>query len=254
MDWMLLEDKVAIVTGGGSGMGRAVSLLFAEQGAHVVVADIDEEAARQTSDHIGPRAFPIQGNVAEAEDVKRMVRETINRFGRIDILVNNAGVPLAFTPIEETEDETWDRMMDVNAKSIFLTAKHVVPHMKKSGGVIVNTASIAGIRARPGLHAYCASKGAAIMLTKALAIELAPHKIRVNAINPGPADTPMLSRFMNGDAEQIEKDTKEIFINSVPLGTLIEAQDIANAALYLCSDLAAKVTGEVLNVDGGRGI
>lgn len=251
----MLKGKVAIITGGGSGMGKAMSLLFSRHGGKLVVADINGEAAQATCRELGGEALAVQANVSDEAQVRRMIEQAIETFGRVDIMVNNAGVPMSFLPIEELEVEQWDRIMDVNAKSIFLTAKHVVPQMKKQGqGVIVNTASIAGIRARPGLHAYSASKGAAIILTKALAIELAPYNIRVNAINPGPADTPMLSKFMTGDQAKIEKETKEIFINSVPLGSLISPDDIANAALYLCSDMAKMVTGEILNVDGGRGI
>jgi len=146
-------------------------------------------------------------------------------------------------------------MMNVNAKAIFLTAKYAVPFMKQQkSGSIVNIASIAGIRARPGLNAYCASKGAAIMLTKALALELAPYQIRVNVINPGPANTPMIGQFLVGDETDKKEGVKRIFQDSVPLGMLIEPEDIAQGALYLASDLSKVVTGEVLNIDGGRGI
>lgn len=252
---MLLQDKVAIITGGGSGMGKAMCQLFSRQGAKVVIADLNKEAAEVTRQELAGEAIAVQVNVADEAMVSALVEESIRSYGRVDILVNNAGVPMSFLPIEELTVDRWDMIMDVNAKSIFLTSKHVVPHMKQQGGgVIINTASIASIRARPGLHAYCASKGAALIMSKALAIELAPHKIRVNVINPGPADTPMLSKFMSGDQAKIEKETKEIFIDSVPLGSLISPEDIANAALYLASDMARMVTGEVLNVDGGRGI
>lgn len=252
---MLLRDKVAIITGGGSGMGKATCQLFSREGAKVVVADLNQEAAEKTVAELPGEAIAVRVNVAEEEMVSHLIEETIRVFGRVDVVVNNAGVPMSFLPIEELTVDKWNTIMDVNTKSIFLTSKHVVPHMKKQGGgVIINIASIAAIRARPGLHAYCASKGAALILTKALAIELAPYKIRVNAINPGPADTPMLSKFMSGDQAKIEKETKEIFIDSVPLGSLISPEDIAHAALYLASDMAKMVTGEVLNVDGGRGI
>jgi 3-oxoacyl-[acyl-carrier protein] reductase len=252
---MLVQDKVAIVTGGGSGMGRAICRLFAAEGARVVVADLNLEAARATASECASETVAYEVNVAHDGQVKGLVEHTIERFGRVDILVNCAGVPMPFTPVEEVTEEQWDRIFDVNTKSIFLTAKHVVPHMKQNGrGAILNICSIAGVRARPGLNAYCASKGAAIMLTKALALELAPYRIRVNGINPGPAETPMLSKFMTGDEEKIERETKEIFINSVPLGALIQPDDIAQAALYLCSDAAKMVTGEIVNVDGGRGI
>jgi 3-oxoacyl-[acyl-carrier protein] reductase len=252
---MLLQEKVAIITGGGSGMGRAMARLFDSQGAKVVVADVNGAAARQTAEALTGDSIAAVTDVTAEAQVKELTEQVIGRYGKVDILVNNAGMPMSFTPIEEVSGEQWNRIMDVNVKSVYLTAKHVVPHMKRQGfGVIVNTASIAGVRARPGLNAYCASKGAVIMLTKALAIELAPYKIRVNGINPGPADTPMLPRFMNGDQEQIERETKEIFLSSVPLGSLIQPEDVAQAALYLCSDMAKLVTGEILHVDGGRGI
>lgn len=237
-------------------MGKAIATLFAVQGAKVVLADLNKAAAEQVAKELPDgAAHPVQTDVADDESVAALVKETVSTFGSIDVLVNCAGVPQAFTPIEELSLEQWDRTMAVNTKSIFLTARHAVPHMKaNSKGSIINIASIAGIRARPGLNAYCASKGAAIMLSKALAIELAPFKIRVNVINPGPAETPMLGKFINGDEAEVEAGKKDIFISSVPLGTLIQPEDIAQAALYLASDLSKIVTGEVMNVDGGRGI
>jgi 3-oxoacyl-[acyl-carrier protein] reductase len=252
----VLLGKTAIVTGAASGMGKAIARLFAEQGANVVLADLNGEAAKTVAAELPPgRAHAVQTDVSSDESVAAMVAETISRFGTVDVLVNCAGVPQAFTPIEELSLEMWDKIMSVNVKSIFLTARHVVPHMKAAKrGSIINIASIAGERARPGLNAYCASKGAAIMLSKALALELAPERIRVNVINPGPAETPMLGKFINGDDDAVEAGKKEIFLNSVPLGSLIQPEDIAHAALYLASDFSRIVTGEVMNVDGGRGI
>ena len=237
-------------------MGKAIAKLFFEHGANVVIADVNMTAAQGTAAELNSsKARAIETNVASNTSVAAMVQETVDVFGGIDVLVNCAGVPQVFTPIEELTEEMWDRTMAVNTKSIFLTVRHVVPYMKKQQkGAIVNIASIAGVRARPGLNAYCASKGAAIMLTKALALELAPDKIRVNAINPGPADTPMIGKFLKGNEHEVAEDTKKIFIDSIPLGSLIQPDDIAQAALYLASDLAKIVTGEILNVDGGRGI
>lgn len=256
MNGQLLAGKTAIVTGAASGMGKAIATLFAEQGANVVLADLNKGAAEQVAKELPEgKAHPVQTDVSDDQSVAALVKETVSTFGSIDVLVNCAGVPQAFTPIEELSLEQWDRTMAVNTKSIFLTTRHSVPHMKAGNkGSIINIASIAGIRARPGLNAYCASKGAAIMLSKALAIELAPYKIRVNVINPGPAETPMLGKFINGDDAEVEAGKKDIFISSVPLGTLIQPEDIAQAALYLASDLSKIVTGEVMNVDGGRGI
>ncbi|KZE49314.1 3-ketoacyl-ACP reductase [Brevibacillus parabrevis] len=256
MSGRLLQGKTALVTGAASGMGKATAKLFAAEGANVVLADLNKEAAVQVALELPDgRGHAVQVDVADDESVAALIQETVAVFGAPDVLVNCAGVPQAFTPIEELTLEQWDRIMSVNAKSLYLTARHAVPHMKaKARGSIINIASIAGIRARPGLNAYCASKGAAIMLSKALAIELAPYQIRVNVINPGPAETPMLGKFINGDEQEVEAGKKDIFISSVPLGMLIQPEDIAQAALYLASDLSKIVTGEVMNVDGGRGI
>ncbi|TQK62816.1 3-oxoacyl-[acyl-carrier protein] reductase [Brevibacillus sp. AG162] len=256
MSGQLLQGKTAIVTGAASGMGKAIAILFAAEGANVILADLNKEAAGVVAQELPQgKGHAVQTDVADDTSVAALVKETLEAYGSIDVLVNCAGVPQAFTPIEELTLEQWDRIMSVNTKSIFLTTRHAVPHMKEKGkGSIINIASIAGIRARPGLNAYCASKGAAIMLSKALAIELAPFQIRVNVINPGPAETPMLGKFINGDEAEVEAGKKDIFISSVPLGTLIQPEDIAQAALYLASDLSKIVTGEVMNVDGGRGI
>ncbi|MFC8684619.1 SDR family oxidoreductase [Brevibacillus porteri] len=256
MSGHLLQGKTAIVTGAASGMGKAIAKLFADEGANVILADLSKETAVAVAQELSQgKGHAVQTDVADDASVAALVKETLEVYGSIDVLVNCAGVPQAFTPIEELTLEQWDRIMSVNTKSIFLTTRHAVPHMKEKGkGSIINIASIAGIRARPGLNAYCASKGAAIMLSKALAIELAPFQIRVNVINPGPAETPMLGKFINGDEAEVEAGKKDIFISSVPLGMLIQPEDIAQAALYLASDLSKIVTGEVMNVDGGRGI
>ncbi|MFG0212276.1 SDR family oxidoreductase [Brevibacillus porteri] len=256
MSGQLLQGKTAIVTGAGSGMGKAIAKLFADEGANVILADLNKVAAVAVAQELPQgKGHAVQTDVADDTSVAALVKEALEAYGSIDVLVNCAGVPQAFTPIEELTLEQWDRIMSVNTKSIFLTTRHAVPHMKEKGkGSIINIASIAGIRARPGLNAYCASKGAAIMLSKALAIELAPFQIRVNVINPGPAETPMLGKFINGDEAEVEAGKKDIFISSVPLGMLIQPEDIAQAALYLASDLSKIVTGEVMNVDGGRGI
>ncbi|MEH7505619.1 SDR family oxidoreductase [Neobacillus drentensis] len=252
----ILNGKTAIVTGAGSGMGKAIAQLFAKEGANVTFADLNYESAKTAACSTGlNRVQAIQADVTSDSDVANLVNQTLEAYNGLDIVINCAGVPQSFTSIEELTLEQWDLIMNVNTKSIFLTSKYTVPIMKQQkSGSIVNIASIAGIRARPGLNAYCASKGAAIMLTKALALELAPFKIRVNAINPGPADTPMIGKFLVGDEAQKEEGMKKIFQDSVPLGSLIQPEDIAQGALYLASDLSKIVTGEVLNIDGGRGI
>jgi len=226
----------------------------------VAVVDLNRQGAEETVAMIkgkGGEPVAIGGDVTQAADVERMIQTTVNQFGKLDILFNNAGVPMSFTPIEEVKEELWDRIMAVNVKGIFLGAKYAVPFMKKQGGgVIINTASISGVRCRPGLSAYSASKGAAITLTKSLAIELASFKIRVNCINPVAAETPMLAKFIHEQGQAYEKfeEGRQRFISTVPLGRLAEPDDIAYAALYLASDEASLVTGIALDVDGGRGI
>ena len=252
---MRLADKVAIITGAGSGMGRASACLFAKEGAKVSVVDINVAGGQQTVELIkrsGGVAQFINADVAKASDVERMVQATVNAYARLDILFNNAGVPMSFTPIEEVSEELYDKILAVNLKGIFLGCKYATPIMKKQGGgVIINTASIAGLRARPGLNVYCASKGGAILLTKAVAIELAPYNIRVNAINPVATDTPMLPGFI-GDRDL--EEGRKAFIATIPLGRLAIPEDIANAALYLACDESSMLTGTCIDVDGGRGI
>jgi 3-oxoacyl-[acyl-carrier protein] reductase len=252
---MRLEGKVALVTGAGSGIGRATAELFAREGAKVAVVDLAENMGEQTVEAIheaGGESIFIRADVSNADDVARMIGRTVDEWGKIDILYNNAGIPMGATPIEEVEDDFFDKTMAVNVRSVHLGVKHVVPHMKRQGGgVILNTASTAGIRPRPGLSAYSASKGAVIALTKALALELAPFRIRVVSINPVATDTPMLPSFF-GKADPVE--ARERFLATVPLGRLNTPEDIAHAALYLASDEAYMVTGTAFEIDGGRDI
>jgi 3-oxoacyl-[acyl-carrier protein] reductase len=195
--------------------------------------------------------------VSKSHDAENMIKTTVNAFGKLDILFNNAGIPMSFTPVEQVTEELYDRIMNVNVKGIFLGAKYAAPIMKKQGGgVIINTASISGVRPRPGLSAYSTSKAAAIMLTKALAIELAPSKIRVNCINPVAADTPMLAQFIEtggAKGEKFEAGRKR-FVDTVPLGRLATPEDVACMAMFLASDDASLITGASFDVDGGRGI
>ena len=252
---MRLENKVALVTGAGSGIGRASAELFACEGARVVVADLSVEAGESTVEGIrraGGDAIFVQADVSMAADAEKMVRAATDTYDRLDVLFNNAGIPMGFTPIEEIEDEFFDRMMAVNVRSVHLGCRYAVPVMKRQGGgVILNTASTAGIRPRPGLSAYAASKGAVIILTKALALELAPFKIRVVSINPVATDTPMLPGFFG---QMDPREARERFIASVPMGRLNRPEDIAHAALYLASDEAEMVTGTAFEIDGGRDI
>jgi len=253
---MKLKGKVALVTGAGSGMGQAIAALFAREGARVSVVDIDPQKGQAAVDLIkktGAAAQFIKADVGNTEDVAQMIKKTVDAGGRLDILVNNAGVPMGPTPITEVDEDLYDQIMAVNVKAIYLSAKYVTPIMKKQGGgVMINITSIAGVRPRPGLNVYCASKGGAIVLTKALAIELAPDNIRVNSIGPVAADTPMLAKFIGEDKDFEAGRAK--FISTIPLGRLANPDDIAYAALYLASDEASLVTGVNLEVDGGRGI
>ena len=246
---MRLKDKTAIVTGAGSGFGKGIAMRFAKEGARVGVVDINAEAAREVASQIGNSAFAMEADVSIDGDVSRMVQEALDRWGQLDILVNNAGTTHRNQPMTEVTEEEYERIFAVNVKSVYLSAKHIVPVMKKQGfGVILNVASTAGVRPRPGLVWYNTSKGAMITATKAMAIELAGEKIRVNAINPVAGETGMLHLFMGEDTP--EKRTQ--FISSIPLGRLSLPEDMANAALFLCSDEAEMITGLCMEVDGGR--
>jgi 3-oxoacyl-[acyl-carrier protein] reductase len=246
---MRLEKKVAVVTGGGSGFGAAICRRFVEEGAKVVLVDWRVDSAEALARELGAAAVFAQADVAVAADARRMIDTAVERFGRIDILVNNAGAAQAPASFVETTEDAWDRLFDVNAQAIFLAARHAVPIMRRQGGgAILNTVSVAAIRPRPNLLAYNSSKGAALTLTKSMAIELAPDRIRVNAVCPGPGDTPMLATFVGGDSD----DHRAGFLSTIPLGRLCTPADVAHAMVYLASDEASFVTGAILEVDGGR--
>ena len=246
---MRLNNKIALVTGAGSGFGRGIAARFAEEGAKLVIADINEEAAKMVAGEIGGSAIAVGADVSKNSDVEAMIRQTVVQWGRLDILVNNAGTTHRNKPMTEVTEEEFDRIFAVNVKSVFLTARHGVPLMKKQGhGIILNVASTAGLRPRPGLAWYNTSKGSMITATKAMAIELASFKIRVNAINPVAGETGMLYLFMGEDTPE----KRAQFVSSIPWGRLSQPQDMANAALFLCSDEADMVTGTCMEVDGGR--
>lgn len=253
----ILKGQRAIVTGGASGIGRAIAALFREQGATVVVADLNGEAATQAARELGSdqgHAKAVQVDVANEASIKAMVDAAVQHMGGIDVLVNCAGVPQVYTVIEDLLEANWDRIIGVNSKSVFLACKHVVPHMKAQGsGAIVNIGSIVGVRPKAGQNAYCASKAATIALSQSLAVELAPSQIRVNVVNPGAAETPMLAGFVPPSSKPLD-EVKKTFASNIPLGSLIQPEDIAEAALYLASSLSRRVTGAVFNVDGGRGV
>jgi 3-oxoacyl-[acyl-carrier protein] reductase len=243
-----LRDKIAIVTGAGSGMGEAIAHTYAREGAKVAVLDVNEQAANKVASAIGANALAVACDVTNKADIMRAVEMTEKKFGVTDILVNNAGVAHVNKPLMEIDEREYDRVFDVNVKGLFMFIQAVVPAMrKKGGGVIVNIGSTAGLRPRPGLSAYNATKGAVHNLTKTLAVELEPDKIRVCAIAPVATDTPLLPTFLGPAPGQREK-----FIATVPLGRLATSQDIADAALFLASAEAKFLTGNIMEVDGGR--
>jgi 3-oxoacyl-[acyl-carrier protein] reductase len=250
---MRLRGKAAIVTGGGSGFGAGIAALFAEEGSGVIVADVNGPAAEEVAGRIaavGGSAVAVTADVTRDADTGRMVEAATARFGRLDVLVNNAGVTHANQPLTDVTEADFDRVVAVNVKALFWAAKHAVPVMKgqDGGGVIINTASTAGLRPRPGLCWYNGSKGAAITISKSMAVELAPFKVRVNALCPVAGETPLLASFMGGDTPE----NRARFVASVPLGRLSTPLDVARAALWLASDEAAFITGVALEVDGGR--
>ena len=246
---MRLDNKVALITGGASGFGKGIAETFAREGARIAVADINEKAARVVAASISNSAIALHCDVAQRGDVNAAVQATVDAFGGIDILVNNAGMSHMRRPMLEVEEAEFDRLMDVNVKSIFLFAHAVVPLMrKKNSGVIINIGSTAGIRPRPGLTWYNASKGAVNLLSKSMAAELAPDGIRVCAVAPVMAETPLLPTFMGGDSPELRAQFK----TTVPLGRFATVDDVANATLFLASDEASFLTGNVLEVDGGR--
>ena len=249
---MKLKDRVAIVTGAASGIGRASAIAFAREGARVVVADHDERGRRETAEAIraeGHDAYFARVDVTREPEVAKMIEETVERWGRIDILFNNAGVLLVKT-IEHMSEEEWDRVMAVNVKAVFLAAKHVVPHMRRNGGgVILNTGSIGSFTGQVSTPAYSASKGAIALLTKSLALDLGRDGIRVNCICPGITDTPMLREHLGqGEAGEARIRTR---LSRVPLGKILTPEDVARAAVYLVSDESVGITGILHVVDGG---
>jgi NAD(P)-dependent dehydrogenase (short-subunit alcohol dehydrogenase family) len=249
---MRLQDKVAIVTGAASGIGRASAILFAKEGARVVVADIHEIGGRETVARIaaaGGDAFFQHLNVAEEEEVRNAVNATATRWGRIDILFNNAGVVLV-KPLVDMSGDEWDHVMSINVKAAFLMTKYAFPHLKSAGGgAILNTGSIASFTGQLNTPAYSASKGAIALLTKSLALDFGRDGIRVNCICPGITDTPMLREHLGYGAEGEARIHARL--SRVPTGKILSPEDVARAALYLVSDDSKGITGILHVVDGG---
>jgi 3-oxoacyl-[acyl-carrier protein] reductase len=244
---MRLNGKVAIVTGAGSGFGAGIARRFAAEGAQVVVADVNIDAARSIAEEIGGTALRV--DVSQRASVADMATTVLGRFGHVDILVNNAGVTHLPAFMEDVTEADFDRVFAVNCKSVYLTAAALVPSMKaRRAGAILNVASTAGVSPRPRLNWYNASKGWMITATKAMAVELAPFGVRVNAINPVAGETPLLKSFMGEDTPEIRAK----FLSTIPIGRFSTPEDMGNAALFLSSDEASMVTGVAMEVDGGR--
>ncbi len=244
---MRLKGKTAIVTGGASGFGEGIVRKFIAEGARVMIADINIDAAEALAEEVGAIAQHV--DVSDADSVHAMAHASFIAFDTLDILVNNAGITHIPAPMEEVSEEDFDRVLAVNAKSVYLTAKYIVPHMKgNNSGAILNVASTAGVSPRPKLNWYNASKGWMITATKAMAVELAPEGVRVNAINPVAGETPLLKTFMGEDTPEMRAK----FISTIPLGRFSTPEDMGNAAAFLCSDEASMITGVALEVDGGR--
>jgi 3-oxoacyl-[acyl-carrier protein] reductase len=244
-----MKDKVAIVTGGGSGFGAGIVRKFVAEGAQVIVADLNLQAALDVAAAAGPAARALRVDVADATDVRLMMEAAELHFGRLDVLVNNAGIGHLPQPLEDLPEADFDRIVAVNMKAIYLAMREVVPRFKARGrGVVLNMASTAGVSPRPRLAWYNASKGWVITATRANAVELAPFGIRVNALNPVAGETPLLKTFMGEDTPEMRAK----FLSTIPIGRFSTPEDLGHAACFLCSDEASMITGVCMEVDGGR--
>ena len=246
---MRLDGKTAIVTGGASGFGAGIVRKFVAEGARVMIADLNGDAAAAFANEFGNVAIAHHVDVSQDADIAGMTKAAISAFGHIDILVNNAGTTHLPAPMEDVTEDDFDMVFAVNCKSVYLAAKHIVPHLKsRNTGAILNVASTAGVSPRPRLNWYNASKGWMNNATKGMAVELAPFGVRVNALNPVAGDTPLLAKFMGEDTPEM----RQKFLSTIPLGRFSTPEDMGNAACYLCSDEASMITGVCMEVDGGR--
>lgn len=246
---MRLQGKTAIVTGGASGFGAGIVRKFVAEGARVMIVDLNTALADELAAELGTGVLVRGGDVSRDADVAGLTSAAVDAWGDIDILVNNAGITHLPAPMEEIGEDEFDRVFAVNAKSVYLTARHIVPLMKARGqGAILNIASTAGVSPRPRLSWYNASKGWMNTATRAMAVELAPEGVRVNALNPVAGETPLLKRFLGEDTPEM----RARFLATIPLGRFSTPEDMGNAAAYLCSDEAAMITGVCMEVDGGR--
>ena len=242
-----LTGKVAIVTGGGSGFGEAIAERYIDEGACVLIADVNETSGARVAKRLGGSAIFLPTDVARSTDVAAAVDKALEQFDRLDIVVNNAGVASPMVPIEKMEEDLFDRLFNVNVKSVYLFCRHAVEALRANGGTIINTASTSALKPRPLNAGYAASKAAVITLTKALAVELAKDRIRVNALTPVASDTPLFRDFLGDEAEAMKAKVE----SAIPVGRLCLPSDMASCAVFLASDEAHFLTGISLPVDGG---
>jgi 3-oxoacyl-[acyl-carrier protein] reductase len=249
---MAFEGKTVLISGAGSGIGRATATVFAARGADLMLVDVDEDGLAGTRERVADDVT-VETTVADVTDsaaVERAMDETAETFGGIDVVHNNAGILHEPAPIDDLTEATWDAVTDVNLKGVFLGSKHAAPHLRESGGVIVNTASTAALHPRPGFSVYSASKGGVVSLTKQLARELAPDDVRVNAVCPVATETPMLEELAD-DGEGLDESSRAEIVETIPLGRVVDPREIGETVAYLASEQASMVTGVALPVDGG---
>ena len=244
---MRLKNKITIITGAASGFGKGIAKKFTEEGARIIMVDINSRLLKNTSKNLNQDYFIA--DVSKSSSFKSLSGYVYKKYKTVDIIINNAGITHKPKPMDKVTEEEFDKVLNVNAKSVYYCGKFIIPRMKKQKkGVVLNVASTAGLSPRPKLNWYNASKGWMITATKAMAIELAPHNIRVNAIAPVAGVTPLLKSFMGGDTPE----KKKAFLSTIPIGRFSTPQDMGNAACFLCSDEASMITGSILEVDGGR--